>query len=439
MPSAANFDYANGLNSKIQTAGGYGIPPGIFSYAFDPTTGMPFMCDPTKTPPGGTSQTNKVAAVNPPTAVKKPKEDEPLGNEPSGNQPPVIQPSVNEPAANEPAANEPSANEPTANEPAANEPTANEPAANEPAANEPAANEPAANEPAANEPSANEPSVSEPSANEPVANQPSAKTNNDATNLGPLSGENTPGFNGQPEERLSPIQATSENQPAEKDTHPVSGTSTTTPPENDKTTAPTNAEHSDDIMTTSSPTNQQDNTANDGVTQTPDQQKTTSSVTESITSSGSNDITLSEHKTASLSNASPQSDEVGNDASHDASDDASSHVQPSDASSPHKGTTVLLGTPLYANKPIKNSNEKSQSSSQNKETEQRLTPLIDNYKQGGATGDVKERQTNKMKTYIKKILKRNEISIKLPEIPACPDMKQYHWPWNCLGKKHRNN
>lgn len=86
VQSTTNFDYANGLDPKIQSAGGYGLPPGIYSYAFDPKTGMPFMCDPTKTPPGGsTSQVAGVAAVNPPTA-RKPTGDEPVANAPSGSE-----------------------------------------------------------------------------------------------------------------------------------------------------------------------------------------------------------------------------------------------------------------------------------------------------------------------------------------------------------------
>ncbi|XP_028408428.1 uncharacterized protein LOC114530998 [Dendronephthya gigantea] len=101
IQSSTNFDYANGLDPKIQSAGGYGLPPGIYSYAFDPKTGMPFMCDPTKTPPGGgKSQAAGVAAINPPTA-RKPTGDEPVANAPAGNEfsasapSPDIHPSAN--------------------------------------------------------------------------------------------------------------------------------------------------------------------------------------------------------------------------------------------------------------------------------------------------------------------------------------------------------
>lgn len=69
--STTTFDYANGLNPDIEKAGGYGIPPGIYSYAFDPKTGLPFVCDPTKTPTGGSPQMAEGGgAVNNPTVTK---------------------------------------------------------------------------------------------------------------------------------------------------------------------------------------------------------------------------------------------------------------------------------------------------------------------------------------------------------------------------------
>ena len=340
VPSSDKFDYANSLNTKIQSAGGYGIPPGIYSYAFDPSTGMPFMCDPTKTPPGGSkSQAAGAAAINPP----------------------------------------------------------------------------AANKPVADEPPVNVPSDVAPSAS--VASQdahPSITEDKTAS----LPGTNTVDNNKTPEHRLSPIEQTPLTHKVQDDTPAVSNDSPTT----GKQLSPSSGKE-DDLMTSSLPNNK----VNDGVTPTPEQHKTTSSASK---------IETTEHLFSKPSGVTPIQQSNGVAIENHVSNDN----QPSRDKSSSHAPKVMVGPPLYINNPKSSSNSNNKVTS-NKVTSEKLTPLIDNYhKEMKLSKEVKVKRSNNLKKYFerKKTLKKNDITIKLPEIPPCPDMKNYHWPWNCLGEFNSN-
>lgn len=349
IQSSKNFDYANGLDQKIVSAGGYGLPTGIYSYAFDPTTGMPFMCDPTKTPPGGTkSQAAGVATISPP-AASKPKADDTSGNVPS-----------DETSENVPS-DETSENVPSGNTPSGDTTT------------------------------------------EIGGSVPSPDVHPSSTN------PNTATVASTPEHRLSPVQLTPTSHKAQNDPPPVSHKSPSSSSDNDETTP---SENDDDLMKPSSPSN------NDDFTSISREDKTaSSSVTNKITSPSS---TIKPGKQLTGNN---MQNHVGN------------RVKPSGTTpSSRKGIHVKLGPPLY----VPNPKITPQSSLQNKVTNTRLTPLIDNYHKElmvpkGMKVPVK--RSNSMKNYIKskKAVKKDGITIKLPAIPPCPEMKNYHWPWNCLG------
>jgi hypothetical protein len=356
IPSSKNFDYANSLNAKIQSAGGYGLPPGIYSYAFDPSTGMPFMCDPTKTPPGGSkSQAAGAAAINPPTAARKPTADEPSDNVPSEIDSAPSQ-DIHPSSTN---------------------------------------------------------------TNKVITAESPPGTNTVGTNTVGTNtvGTNTVGTGGAPEQRLSPIEHTPPSQKAQKDA--VSNASPTSLPGKDEITANGNDDDMDEMndMTSSSPSDED----HDGVTPTPNQHKTTSAVSDKMASS--------EHLLEKPSTVTPVQQSTGNKVENHVSNDVSNHAQPSGVTSPQKGVQVKLGPPLYVENPKTN----PQSSAQTKVGGQKLTPLIDNYHKE-LKPDGKVKRSNSLKKYfLSKKGKKNEITIKLPEIPPCPDMKNYHWPWNCLG------
>ncbi|CAB4040717.1 Hypothetical predicted protein [Paramuricea clavata] len=138
----------------------------------------------------------------------------------------------------------------------------------------------------------------------------------------------------------------------------------------------------------------------------------------------------SEHLLEKPSTVTPVQQSTGNKVENHVSNDASNHVQPSGVTSPPKGVQVKVGPPLYVENPKTN----PQSSAQTKVSGQKLTPLIDNYhKELKPDGKVK-RSNSWKKYFLSKKARKNEITIKLPEIPPCPDMKNYHWPWNCLDK-----
>ena len=305
---------------------------------------MPFMCDPTKTPPGASkSQTSGAAAINPPAASK-----------------------------------------------------------------------PASDQSSEELPSENAPSENAPSEITPSENTPSALTGASSQDIHPSSGSvnKTPGGTNivgtklQPEHRLSPIGHTPSSHEAQNYVSPAPNPTTLS--DKEKTTAAPG--NDDDLMTSSSPSNN----VHDGVTPTPNQGKATSVVTNQMAS----------HKPATIS---PQKESTGNKAENQASNDVSNRLQPSGVASASKGGQVKLGPPLYVTSP----EAIPQSSASSKDAKQRLTPLIDNYHK-----ELKEKRSNTLKKYFrtKKSTKKNDITIKLPEIPACPDMKNYHWPWNCLGR-----
>ncbi len=343
VPSSTNFDYANGLNPKIQGAGGYGLPSGIYSYAFDPSTGMPFMCDPTKTPPGASkSQAAGAAAINPP-AARKPAADEPSANVPSENVPSAVGASASAPSQDI---------------------------------------------------------------------RPSGTNSNKVTTAESPPGANAVGTNGEPEHRLSPIGHTSLSHKAQNDASNTSPTSL----HGEETTSASGSD--DDLMTSSSPSNK----VQDGVTPTPNQGKTTSAVSDKMMSS--------EHPLEKPSTITPVP--TGNKAENHVSNDVSNHVQTSGVATSPPKPDVKLGPPLY----VDSSKTNPHSSEQSKVTDQRITPLIDNYHKELKLGErMKVKRSNTLKKYFqsKKMIKKNDITIKLPEIPPCPDMKDYHWPWNCLG------
>lgn len=362
IQSSKNFDYAKGLDPKIVSAGGYGLPTGIYSYAFDPSTGMPFMCDPTKTPPGGAkSQAAGVAAVNPPAATaSKPKADDTSGIVPSGSVP-SDKTSENVPSENTPSGNTPSGD--TSTEIGGSVPS---------------------------------PDV-----------HPSSTNPNEVT-VASAPVTNTVGTNATPEHRLAPVTNTPpSHHKAQKDAPPVLNKTPDSSLENDETND--DEENNDDLMTSSSPSNDEDDTSISS-----EDNSASSPITNKITSP------------PSVTN--PAKQLAGNNVQNR----VSNHVKPSGKTSSKKEVQVKLGPPLYLPNPKIN----PQSSLQNKITNTRLTPLIDNYhKELMVPKGMKVKRSNSMKKYIesKKAAKKNGITIKLPTIPPCPDMKDYHWPWNCLG------
>ena len=277
----------------------------------------------------------------------------------------------------------------------------------------------AINTPAASKPKADDTSENIPSENVPSANTPSGDTSTDISGSVPTldvhpSSTNPKKVASKPEHRLSPVQLTPTSHKAQNDPPLVSHKSPSSSLHNDETTP---SENDDDLMTSSSPSN------NDDFTSISSQDKTaSSSVTNKITSPPS---TIKPGKQL-IGNS--EQNHVGN------------HVEPSStAPSSHKGVHVKLGPPLY----VSNPKIKQESSLQNKVTNTRLTPLIDNYHKElmvpkGMKVPVK--RSNSMKNYIqsKKAVKKDGITIKLPTIPPCPDMKNYHWPWNCLGGSSLN-
>ena len=352
IPSSTNFDYANGLNAKIQGAGGYGLPPGIYSYAFDPTTGMPFMCDPTKTPPGASaSQTSGAAAINPPAASK------PVSDESSENLPSENVPSENTPSG-----------------------------------------------------------ISASTSASSQDSHPSSENTNQVTSPQSPPGTNIVGANAKPIHRLSPIGHTPSSHKTQNFASSMLNTSPTKLP-GKVTPAPVN---NDDLMKSSSASNK----VNNGLTPTPGQGKMTSAGTDKMTSWG--------HLLHKPSTITPQQQSSENKVENQVSNRVSNQVQPFNAPSHSKEAQVRLGPPLY----VPNSKASPQSSAPNKVSEPRLTPIIDNYhKELKLSDKVKVKRSNTLKKYFhtKKMTKKNDITIKLPEIPPCPDMKNFHWPWNCLG------
>ena len=325
VESAGSFDYADSLNAKIQAYGGYGMPSGIYSYAFDPTTGMPFMCDPSKTPPGGQSQVTSAAGIKP--AAQTP----PAATNAQAPAPATAPASVTVPA---PAPGKPFQADKQSVQPADSH-----------------VSTPAAVPAASNAPQ-----------NAPASNQVGK----------PLFQSNTS------EQKVSPVIDTS--------------------------------------IGSSSKNNGKGAESNDKPNLTP-------SVNAKIfpgkeTKSSNLDTDIMSPMSPTGSDDKPTGSDVSNDVNKDI-------PAPTPFGNQQMGTTNSnYGNQLTSSK-LSPGNPKN-TATQSKLAANKLTPLVTN---------TRTRSLSKLINGQKfKTSKRNTVSIKLPEIPPCPDMRQYHWPWNCLGK-----
>lgn len=406
--SSENFAYADQLFNKIINAAGYGIPPGIYSYAFNPTTGMPFMCDPTKTPPGGVSQVNSAAAM-------------------------PLSPAKTPPANSPPAATQPlPPGGPYQAEKASDELTENK-------------------------------TLDKVTPDEHTEEQqiPTKSVQMEELVL-------------QKEQRISPIDDMTASMSAGSSTG--NGTKdegreegqTPTPPGNTPRAPPKvskNNDQDEDIMSPVSPhTTATGSDANNDVnanenhynspealigdmTSSVSPEKTKGNdVMHNVDSDGQTPTPPGDHEiessnmggdktTSSLSLRGTQQSQVQMSPNQIGS--TSSGSQLGSFNSAKSGSSV--GSPDFVNRPKSNSRGNSPKDTLGEKLSgNTLTPLIDNSYDTTKPAATQQKRSNSLTNLIKgkkyMTSKRNTIKIKLPDLPPCPDMKQYHWPWNCLGE-----
>lgn len=292
---------------------------------------------------------------------------------------------------------------------------------------------------ASSKPTADEPTENLPSDSVSSVNKPSEKTASVSTPFGTndnkgaaVTGANTVQAKEATEYRLSPIQQTSPIlQKAHDDLTSIEIT------KQSSETKATSASHdglvsasSDSLLPSAKQNKATSVTSENAIASLKPQGVTSSSAANKIQG-----LTLSpSHRknasvTSSESITAPLKQSIGSKAMNN---NSSELVQPPAVISSTKGTQVRFGPPLYVDDPKSN----PKTGARGKFVGGKPIPLPKKYRKLKQRGVATAKQSNNLTKYLqrKNVAKKNDITIKLPKIPPCPDMQNYHWPWNCLGE-----